>query len=487
MRTKLSRQVTFKHLLEQVRKVALDAYGHQDLPFEELVKAVLPERKLNHSPITPVAFGFRNSPAPVKNQGNLEIAPLEVNLGTAKFDWELQLVKRDEEIHGFLEYDRDRFESGTIQQVLKNYIRILEEVTAKPEIVVETIMTLFTKTDQRQKAARPRFGSVRPRPVTRESAEQVNTTTLPGTDSLPLIVSPKAHIDLSGWFTRNQKRIEEWLSQYGGVLFRNFRIPGGNAFENVISQSHELLEYVERSTPRRQVNGRIYTSTEYPPDQSIPLHNENSYSHTWPMKIWFFCDQAAASGGATPIADSRKIYQAIDPDLRERFAQKQVMYVRNFNNGPGLRWQEAFQTEEKSVVENYCRTHGIRYEWPAPGHLRTYQTRQGVTRHPATGEMLWFNQAHLFHVNSLPERTRDSLMAVFKEEDLPRNAYFGDGTKIAQEELAHIQQAYEKHSVVFPWQHGDLLMLDNMLVAHGRMPFAGPRRILVAMAQPATR
>jgi amino acid adenylation domain-containing protein len=490
MRTKLLPQVTFKQLLDQIRQVALDAYAHQDVPFEELVKVVLPDRKLNNAPITPVAFGFRNSPPATERLGDLEITPLEINLGTAKFDWELQLVKREEGIHGFLEYNSDRFRSSTIQHILKNYLRILEEVTAKPELTLGKLMGTLTRppsgSNGSLKSLRPSFSSVKPRPVSQRSLEQVNVTSLPGANGLPLAVLPKVSIDLSTWLKTNQKFVEDSLHQHGGVLFRNFTVPSGHAFENVISQSHELLEYVERSTPRRQVNGRIYTSTEYPPDQSIPMHNENSYSHTWPMKIWFFCDQAAASGGETPIADSRKIYQAIDPDLRERFARKQVMYVRNFNNGLGLRWQEAFQTEEKTVVENYCRKHGIKYEWPSAEHLRTYQTRQGVAKHPVTGQMLWFNQAHLFHVNSLPENTRNSLMAVFKEEDLPRNAYFGDGTPILQEELDHIRQTYEAHAVLFPWQQGDLLMLDNMLVAHGRMPFSGPRRILVAMAQPAT-
>jgi amino acid adenylation domain-containing protein len=490
MRSRISPQLAFRELLAQVQKVALDAYAHQDIPFEEVIKAILSDRKLNHAPITPVAFGFRNSPPALRKIGDLQLTPLEITVGTAKFDWELQLVRREEGIHGYLEFNRDRFRSGTITAVLNRYRRILEEITLNPEISVGNLMDIVAKDAQVQglkakaKAARPSLTSIKPKPVPLAPEEQVNIATLPGGRTLPLAISAKVDVDLGAWIKGNRKFVEDSLLRHGALLFRNFKLSGGNAFETIVSQSHELLEYAERSTPRRRVTGRIYTSTEYPPDQCIPMHNENSYSHTWPMKIWFFCELPAASGGETPIVDSRRVYLDLDPALRERFEQKKVLYVRNFNRGLGLTWQEAFQTDEKAVVEAYCSKHGIRYEWPSPEHFRTYQVRQASVRHPATGEMIWFNQANLFHVNSLHESTREPLLAVLKEQDLPRNSYYGDGTPIEKDELQHIANVYCKHSVSFTWKRGDLLMLDNMLVAHGRMPFSGPRRILVAMAEP---
>jgi alpha-ketoglutarate-dependent taurine dioxygenase len=116
--------------------------------------------------------------------------------------------------------------------------------------------------------------------------------------------------------------------------------------------------------------------------------------------------------------------------------------------------------------------------------LRTRQVRPAAAQHPITGEMVWFNQAHLFHVSNLGSEMQESLYKVFDEQDLPRNAYYGDGSPFSSEDLEEVRRAYKEATVVFSWQPGDILMLDNMLVAHGRRPYSGQRRILVALAQP---
>lgn len=303
---------------------------------------------------------------------------------------------------------------------------------------------------------------------------------------LPLIVQPAVEgVNLAVWATRNRSFIETELLKYGGILFRNFKVSGVAEFEEFIgSVSGELLEYRERSSPRSHVNGNIYTSTDYPANQSIFLHNENSYQHTWPLKIFFFCITAPQQGGETPIADVRKVFQHINPKIRELFIQKQVMYVRNFGNGFGLPWQTVFQTTNKLEVEEYCRKNGIETEWKDGNCLRTKQVRQAVTKHPKTNEMLWFNHAAFFHISSLESTTRESLLAEFRESDLPQNTYYGDGSTIESSVLDEIRSCYQQETVTFHWQEGDILMLDNMLVAHGRAPFIGSRKIVVGMAEP---
>ncbi len=305
---------------------------------------------------------------------------------------------------------------------------------------------------------------------------------------LPLVVQPTVEgVNLAVWATHNRSFIETELLKYGGILFRNFKVNGVAEFEEFIkSISGELLEYRERSSPRSHVNGNIYTSTDYPATQSIFLHNENSYQHTWPLKIFFFCITASQQGGETPIADVRKVFQRINPKIRELFIQKQVMYVRNFGNGFGLPWQTVFQTTNKLEVEEYCYKNGIEAEWNDGNCLRTKQLRQAVTMHPKTNEMLWFNHAAFFHVSSLESTIRESFLAEFRESDLPQNTYYGDGSTIECSVLDEIRSCYQQETVTFPWQEGDILMLDNMLVAHGRAPFVGCRKIVVGMAEPYT-
>jgi alpha-ketoglutarate-dependent taurine dioxygenase len=202
------------------------------------------------------------------------------------------------------------------------------------------------------------------------------------------------------------------------------------------------------------------------------------------MRIWFYCVKAAERGGETPIADSRRVFQRIDPGICQRFVEREVLYVRHYGKGLDLSWENVFQTASRAEVEAYCRGAGIEYEWRENDCLRTRQRCQAVATHPRTGETVWFNQAHLFHVSSLESEVRRSLLSTVKPGDLPRNAYYGDGTEIDDSSLDGIRACYRQEAVVFPWREGDVLMLDNMLTAHGREPFVGARRVVVGMAEP---
>lgn len=315
--------------------------------------------------------------------------------------------------------------------------------------------------------------------------ELVTTECLNAEQSLPLVVQPAVEgVSLVDWTRRNLAFIERNLLDHGAILFRNFKVQTVAEFERLITAvSGELLDYSYRSTPRTQVSGKIFTSTEYPAYQTIPLHNEMSYTLNWPLKIWFFSIKTAEQGGETPIADSRRVFERIDPAIRDEFSRKQIMYVRNYGDGLDLSWQDVFQTTDKQEVEEFCRRSNIEFEWTGSNRLRTCQICQAVATHPKTGQPVWFNQAHLFNISSLPLEVRQSLLSAFAERDLPRNTYYGDGSPIEASVLDEIREAYEQEAIVFPWHEGDVMMLDNMLTAHGRMPYVGPRKVVVGMAE----
>lgn len=332
------------------------------------------------------------------------------------------------------------------------------------------------------------FAGVRPSAIRIDRDGIVAFAALSSSGTLPMVASPTVPgVDIVAWFADHRDELRTQLTAHGALLFRGFGLSSAEDFRRLCEvATPDLLQYRERSTPRSTVQGNIYTSTEYPAEQHIPLHNENAYSHLWPGRVWFFCRQAAIEGGETPLADSREVYRRIDPDVIERFVRKGVMYVRNYREGIDLDWRTAFQTDDRAHVEAYCRQHGITFEWIRPEHLRTSQVRQAIARHPLTGDTVWFNQAHLFHVSALQPEVAASLLALHGEADLPRNACYGDGSPIEPEALAHIHDVYRAAEVCFPWQNGDALLVDNLLVAHGRRPFVGPRSVLVAMADPST-
>lgn len=310
----------------------------------------------------------------------------------------------------------------------------------------------------------------------------------PAGSDLPVLMTPAhAGADLLSAVQRLRPQIEESLLAAGGVLLRGFSVPAVETFQQFASSfGHPLLKYEFASTPRSAVSAStgagVYTSTEYPAHQSIPLHNEQAYTREWPMKIWFHCVTASPEGGETPIADSRAVYHRMPEHIRKRF-EPGILYVRNFGE-MDVPWQKVFNTESRAEVQAFCERSGISWEWKDDDGLRTRQLCQAVETHPVTGEQVWFNQAHLFHISAREAEEREVLEEIYGIENVPRNTFFADGSTISDEIFDEVRAVLDAETVAFPWEEGDVLMLDNMLVAHARSPFKGPRKVIVAMAEP---
>ncbi len=314
--------------------------------------------------------------------------------------------------------------------------------------------------------------------------ELITKETFNNSDTLPLIVKPAIEqVNLIDWLKLNHNLLNHDLFQYGAILFRGFNLDTPSEFEKFGLAICQELFHENGEHPREAVSGKVYTPVFYPSDRKLLWHNENSFNYRFPLKIMFGCNQPAQQGGETPIVDSRKVFQLIDPKIRNLFTEKQVMYIRNYGDGLGLNWQTVFQTENKAEVEKQCQKNAIKFEWKSGNRLRTRSIRPAIIKHPQTGELSWFNQAQHWHPACLDMATRESFFASFNLEDLPRNCYYGDGTPIEDSIMEEICGIYQQLEVVFPWQTGDILLLDNILTAHGRNPFVGKRKLLVAMGE----
>jgi alpha-ketoglutarate-dependent taurine dioxygenase len=486
LRFEVSPETTFRKLVEQSRKVTLGAHAHT-LPFEKLVEIVRPKRDPSRMALVQVNFRVQSGEAPKLQLPGIKVEPMFefIDTGTAKFDLALELAP-DGSKDSFFEYNSDLFEAATITRVVGDFEQALSAVLQQPDVPLGSVSALgqLRRRNMENVAEKPKMKSLKDfkRKAVDLSQPTVKTSQLRPDQKLPLIVTPTdANIDLAEWAENNRDFISEKVLEHGAVLFRGFNLPTPVEFERAAAAICKELYSEYGDLPREGVAGKIYKSTPYPADKMILYHNESSHLSSWPTRINFFCALPAQEGGATPVADCREVAKVMDPEILRTFEEKGLKYVRNFSPGLDVSWQQFFHTDDRSVVEKQCHEAGMTCEWTANDGLRIGQKCVAVTRHPKTGEKIFFNQVQLHHVYCLDKETRDSMLKIFKREDLPRHVYYGDGTEIPDSVMEHVGEVYEKCAVRFQWQKGDMISVDNMMVCHARDPHVGDRKICVAM------
>lgn len=239
--------------------------------------------------------------------------------------------------------------------------------------------------------------------------------------------------------------------------------------------------YREAATPRTEFADGVFSATDLPGSQAIEPHNESSYRLSWPGRILFGCAEAPATGGETTLTDVEAALADLPSDLVDEFLARDWLLTRTYHPGLGRTWQDAFDTRSRDDVHRYCRANDIDVEWVDDEVLRTRQVRRAVARHPGTGALLWFNHIAFWHPSSLAPRHRAYLESELGADGLPFSTAYGDGEEIPDEVVARIREALARNTVEHAWREGELLLLDNMRIAHGRRPFTGPRRVLVGM------
>lgn len=329
-------------------------------------------------------------------------------------------------------------------------------------------------------------------PVIDHPEKLVRVVALPSHERTPFVIEPISPVlDPAEWAYTAKSWIHEHLYQRGAVLFRNFRFNTPADFERfarTMAATGELMSYAENTSPRTTVLGKVKTSTDHPASQEIPPHNEHSFSEVFPSKLLLHCRIAARSGGETPLFDCRGITARIPLAIRERFRAKGgYLYLRNFGMGLGPDWPVVFQISDQQKLEAYLVKHHIGFEWRGGNRLRIWYHRPTEITHPVTYDRLWFNHVLFWHVSSLDQSTRETLLRSFNEWDLPNQSFYGDRSPIEPEVIDLLRRLYAEEAQQIRWQTGDVLLIDNLLMAHGRRAFSGDRLILFAMADPWTR
>jgi alpha-ketoglutarate-dependent taurine dioxygenase len=304
----------------------------------------------------------------------------------------------------------------------------------------------------------------------------------------PLVVTPRADATadaLCEYLTANRGGLRQLLLEHGGLLFRGFRVVGPADFKRCAeSFGAQPFEYVGGNSPRSRIGADVYTSTEYPPSEAISLHNEMSYLPNWPQRLFFFSAVPSPSGGQTSLAHARDVLSGFPSELVTKFRDKQLNYIRNFKPDVplGKSWQDTYLTHDRDELETILTEQGSTGHWSDDGALRVSTHCVALTEHPQTGEEVWFNQAEQWHPSALHADLRNMLEGMVGPEHLPHDCEFGDGEAIDEDSLRQVRSVLHSSKLLFDWQQGDLLVIDNLLMMHGREPFKGQRQILVYLS-----
>jgi alpha-ketoglutarate-dependent taurine dioxygenase len=320
---------------------------------------------------------------------------------------------------------------------------------------------------------------------------------------LPLVIEPSGAFtfeEFLEYLQKNRDPLSKKILSFGGLLFRGFPVSGADAFNRVVDALGfgKPLSYIGGDTPRDKVKDKVYTSTEAPPSFMIPLHNEMSFIKNYPRHVYFYCELPSQEGGETIIADARGVYKSIDGAIKEKFVHRGLKYISNFYGQSWTldlvnrfqrahkTWMEAFETNVKEEVEKRCRENEFGYKWTKKDWLQVIYETPSVIAHPQTGERVWFNQAHLYDYNRRLLgfwNWMGTKLIYLRKDTVMHEIYYGDGTDISRKDLYHIMDRLEQETIRFPWQKGDVMVLDNILTMHGRAPYSGKRRILAAMTR----
>ncbi|XDD51119.1 TauD/TfdA family dioxygenase [Leptospira sp. WS92.C1] len=330
----------------------------------------------------------------------------------------------------------------------------------------------------------------------------------------PISIDQASKASLIAWTKTNKRALTEDLKKYGAILFRGFQIVSPQDFEDVIlTVDSNLKNNYLGTSPRNQVTKYAFTATELPSAYPIMQHAEMSFLDSPPKKLFFFCGKAPGKFGETPITDLRKVLQDVPQSIRDKFEKNKIRYSRVYD-GPSnrsrfqfwktKRWDEMFQTKDRTEVEKISKKQNFKVEWFGQDNIRLINTTQAIRKHPEFKSLAWHNHSQVFHIDAARKEywhifSRQKTLRGFfvglalealtflkklttKKEYLDTHCTYGDGAEISLKELTQIQAAFWKNISLFSWQNGDILVIDNYSVSHGRHPFTGPREIFVAWA-----
>lgn len=287
---------------------------------------------------------------------------------------------------------------------------------------------------------------------------------------------------LTDWLARHRSVLLEELARHGALLIRGAPLPDALAFDRFI-QAFGLENFAYRNSlsnaVRQNLTERVFTANEAPAEVAIYLHHEMAQTPYYPSRLFFYCEQAAEAGGETPLCRSDILCQQLQeavPDFVEHCRRLGVRYTNvmpadnDAASGQGRSWRSTLRVESRGEAEEKLTALGYRWQWLPADTLQVTTRVMPAVRRLEDGREVFFNQLIAAHRGWQDTRNEAS-----------RSIRYGDESRIEAAHLDTLVALSDALTFDLPWQTGDVALVDNFLVMHGRRPFQGRRRVLASL------
>ncbi len=304
-------------------------------------------------------------------------------------------------------------------------------------------------------------------------------------DAFPLVLEcgdPAGGLPaVEAWVRSQRVDLEARLGRHGAIVFRGFPLRSDLDFDAFVGAFGDPAFSYEESLSnavRSSRTERVFTANEAPSEATIRLHHEMAQTPIYPSRLFFFCEEPADEGGATPLCRSDALLEAVaqrEPDFVRACEERGLLYHLTMppeddpDSALGRSWRSTFGVEDREAAEERMRRLGYSWSWLADGCLRTTTPVLPAVRNLGDGRKSFFNQ----------------LIAALAWKDVrnePATAVtLGDGAPLDPAAWALMAELAEELAVDVPWQRGDAALVDNFAVMHGRRSFRGTRRVLASL------
>ncbi|MDZ7958002.1 MAG: TauD/TfdA family dioxygenase [Aulosira sp. DedQUE10] len=263
----------------------------------------------------------------------------------------------------------------------------------------------------------------------------------------------------------SQEKIISLFKEYGVLLFRGFATDVEIFKEFSNSLSTDFIDYAGGAFQRRIINGDKTVLSVNDFKSKIKLHGEMYYQKNIPLMLWFFCANPASEKGETTICDGRQLFNELSSSSKDLFSKHKLKFTVQMSQ---TEWQKKYKTEDVNQVAAICKLNDTR--------LTIYNDNSIITEYLCSSIIPSRCGKHQVFINSL----------LPAKQLYPELLKFEDDSDIPDTVMSEVNEIAERITTEIYWQKGDILMIDNTRILHGRRDFNDEKRdIYVRLCAPA--